>query len=152
MKITLLILACILVPGQGFATKHVKTIYCQEPDTTKKRGIIIEEAELTKDNGKHQVIFRRVGIGELTDHGDGTGNGEIISGEATVTPNWDYSASSAEWKDAVPFLLPAEVKGTHVVYIQPEHFFLKMVDGFRVRLKVEKNGKTKNYTLNCQEI
>lgn len=117
------------------------------------RGLVIEEGTATQKNSKKTVRVQRLGKAILSDHGDGTADEIIVEDSGVMKPNYDYSATSAQWKFAEPFLLEVEGEDrTYVLYVQHQAFSTLSED-FAARLKIESpGGKVKNHTFRCNPI
>lgn len=128
-------------------------LYCFQVSPKASHGYIIDSALISADANKPSVILQNLGIGLLTEQGDGTSSDEVFASESELLPNENYRAQSAQWKDAVPFLLPMPAANpkTYVLYVKPEGFNGKKEQEFRARLKVTEgeDGDEKNFTLSC---
>ncbi|MGK5085656.1 hypothetical protein WDW37_20395 [Bdellovibrionota bacterium FG-1] len=140
--------------GLTLASEGVsKKVYCSQQSPKAVHGYIIEEAVLRSTNRtKWELQLAALGTGLLTEQGDGTASsGYLYTGNEPLLPNPEFRAHSAQWRNALPFVIPVKAdKGEFVLYVQPESFS-KTAD-FTVRLKVTRAAGESNFLLSCNAI
>ncbi len=124
-------------------------IYCMQTTPATAHGFILEEAGVEFSNGTFRFIPGRVGTGLTNEQGDGTIGDMLLESDQKLPPSPEDQASSAQWKDAVPFQLPIE-GARYVLYIQKSTFTAtKDEDVPSARMKVNDGRKERNYILMC---
>ncbi len=116
MKYFIAILATFII---GATAQAEVKVYCVQISPKNSHGLIFEEATLTSSAGKAKLVPGRFGFGLTTEQGDGTISQDmLLESNRALSPSPAHSASSAQWKNAVPFLLPIE-GAEYVAYFFP---------------------------------
>ncbi len=134
-------------------SEKVKTssLFCMQSVPNTVWGYIIDDAEVELSTDEPRIKINSMGIGIINQEGDGTVSDILIEPKEFQQPDYTEKAKSKEWKDAIPFVLKANVESDkkYVLYIEAKAFEKIQKENFAGRLKVSEGTKIKNYTLYC---
>lgn len=144
-----IILTATLLSTSAFA--KTLGLYCIQVSPSTSRGFILEDGEISTPSSPIPAIrILSMGTGLTSSDGDGTVDSQaLLASTELLQPNNAYQARSPQWKKAIPFLLPVQPLGSHVLYIQPEGFNGEVMETFTARLKITKGERETNFTLQC---
>ncbi len=142
----------ICTASMGFAAETTKQFACMQQKPDRQYGYVIEEGTLKAGRG-YAAQITGFGTGLLTSEGDGTANqGYLYNDGELLLPAAAERARSAQWKNAIPFVIPVpNTEDAFVLYVMPEHFKPSRSE-YYARLKVTRAGRELNYSLMCNDL
>lgn len=127
------------------------SLFCMQTTPNTVWGYVIEDAEVELSSEMPRIKINSMGIGIISQDGDGSVSEVLFSPEKYQEPDYSEKSKSAKWKDAVPFVLNSKVKPEtkYVLYIDAKAFEGPQEENFAGRLKVSEGTKVRNYTMYC---
>lgn len=142
-----------LIGSSAFSADRAVEIYCFQSTPAASHGIIINSMELRVRNQIPTVTINSMGLGLLTQDGDGTGNDMIsknLQNKVLLVDN-KLSAKSSAWKQALPFAVKYKVQNAIRTLFIPRAAFTTATD-FKARIKEDFGTKQSNFILTCNRL
>jgi hypothetical protein len=149
---SLLILSLVVAVSNLASAADSQEIYCNQSSPATAHGYIVESATISLVGERAQIQVDTLGVGLLTEDGDGTANNSTLDlSNAALSEDSSVQAKSPQWKNAASFLLPvSDASSKYVLYIEREAFAGK--SDFSARLKINQGQKESNYILRCNYL